>query len=191
MKTMYLDIKGLCTCAIGILILSPEDAWKDGAIQWRVKATKKPASFQDVVDEFNSIKEQDKYSNAPSFVWDTLTKLYLTDESIDKLVLGKLDIFERQLKGRAEFSSYENWPADAQLGLLSMSWAMGPKFHFPKFELACKANRWDLAASECRMDDSHNPGLVPRNVQNANLFKNAEAIERLGLERDKLMWRQG
>jgi hypothetical protein len=54
------------------------------------------------------------------------------------------------LKSRPPFADLDNFPADAQLGLLSMSWGMGPMFNFPKFQAYVAAGDWSSAATECR-----------------------------------------
>jgi hypothetical protein len=73
------------------------------------------------------------------------------------------------------FHCFDEWPADVQLGIHSMAWAMGAGFmrKFPKFTDACKACDWKRAAVECRMNTVNNPGLVPRNVANKKLFLTA------------------
>ncbi len=51
-----------------------------------------------------------------------------------------------------------------------MSWAAGPALVAPHWEAACKAQDWATAALQCHLDDSHNPGLRPRNAANRALY---------------------
>lgn len=127
-----------------------------------------------------------------------ITTLQLGDDAINTLVLSKLDQNESALKNVSEFSGYDGWPADAQLGLLSMAWAMGPNFApgFPSFRAACfaatsaaasgdlqgAATAWSQAADQSHMDDSANPGLTPRNDADHILFTNAGKVILQGLD---------
>ncbi len=101
-----------------------------------------------------------------------VTRIRLTNEGIDQVVNHKLYQVESRLV--THYPEFDRWPADAQLGLLSMAWAMGPDFHFPRFRDAARSQDWDTCALECHINDDHNPGLRPRNEANKELFENAE-----------------
>ena len=102
-----------------------------------------------------------------------LTDLRLSDDAILGLVRAKLSSFESRLRER--FGGYDAWPADAQLGLLSMAWAMGPNFNYPKF--AAEANKllpdFDILAKESAIR-----GNAPRTEAQETLFSNAAAVLR-------------
>ncbi|MGO9893202.1 MAG: hypothetical protein ACLPX8_03180, partial [Bryobacteraceae bacterium] len=85
---------------------------------------------------------------------------------------------ESFLKRQQWFQDFDTWPADAQLGLLSMAWAMGPggPGQFPHFSSACKSLDFNAAAAECKMNEAGNPGLIPRNQANFTLFSNAAIV---------------
>jgi hypothetical protein len=78
---------------------------------------------------------------------------------------------ESVLKGRAPFADFDNFPADAQLGLLSMSWGMGPMFNFPKFQSFVDTGDWNSAASECRFQPDTGT-ITTRNDRDQQLFRN-------------------
>jgi hypothetical protein len=61
--------------------------------------------------------------------------LELSDDAIDSLIIDRLTKNESFLKRQPWFQDFDTWPADAQLGLLSMAWAMGPAApgNFPSF----------------------------------------------------------
>jgi hypothetical protein len=87
------------------------------------------------------------------------------------------------------FPGYEAWPADAQLGTLSLSWACGPAFAFPKCAAALNARDFVTAAVECFMPEEKTiSGLRPRNVANKLLFLNAAFVEAHLLDPDILHW---
>ena len=93
---------------------------------------------------------------------------------------------ENFLVGRQEFASFQDWPADAQLGLLSMAWAMGPAFKFPNFQAACARQDFQAAADQCHMADGNNPGLRPRNAANRQLFLSAAGASNGDVDPDEV-----
>jgi hypothetical protein len=125
--------------------------------------------------EWATVKSLVAHSGGPTAFWCQRAKLRLTPDAITALVNRVLLQFEAVLKAR--FSKWEEFPADAQLGMLSMSWAMGPNFHYPAFASAVIAGDWETAREECYMPDQHNAGLRPRNVDDRILFGNALVIQ--------------
>ena len=115
-----------------------------------------------------------------------ITKLHLSPEGLESVVLGKLATVDAYMGQR--WPEYETWPADAQLGVLSMAWAMGSAFYFPHFSAAVRVQDFATAATECRMDDTHNRGLTPRNAANRLLFQNAAAVLASDADPDLLRW---
>ena len=93
---------------------------------------------------------------------------------------------EGVLKGRAPFADFDNFPADAQLGLLSMSWGMGSMFNFPKFQGFVEAGDWNSAAAECRFQPDTGT-ITTRNDRDQQLFGNAAAVIDQGLDPDALV----
>jgi GH24 family phage-related lysozyme (muramidase) len=182
---MYLDVKGLVTTGIGNLIDPIGSAM---VLPWVHKSDDSPASATEISQEWNDVKNHQEMAPKGGSYFGSMTQLKLTDEAIDSLILSKLDENERYLKNR--FPQYDNWPADAQLGVLSMAWAMGPGFKFPRFETAINARPpdFDMAAVESHMNDTGNPGLVPRNAANVLLFRNASSAVTRGMPFDTLYY---
>jgi hypothetical protein len=114
------------------------------------------------------------------------------------LRLGELDIstLVRQRLAANEvgiektFREWDTWPADAQLAVLSMAWAMGSGFtaKWPRFTTACRARDWLAAAADCRMKEEGNPGIVPRNDANQLLLRNAHRVDAQKLEPSRLFY---
>lgn len=184
---MYLDIKGLVTIGIGNLI-DPVDAALN--LPFVHKADGSSASQDEIRTEWNSLKSQPDLAQKGYQACAPLTNLMLTDASIAQLVTAKMNQFASTLKATSEFSNMDSWPADAQLGLLSMAWAMGPAFgsSWPHFRAACAANDWSTAAANCQMDETGNPGLKPRNAADVLLFSNAAVVQTNGLGFTVLHW---
>jgi hypothetical protein len=174
MPTMYLDTHAppLVTVAVGNLIDPLSEALKL-PFQWKGLNQPRYATAQEIAAEWNRVKSRVDLAHSPSSIWNTVTTLFLDDAGIDALIHQRLDANETILEKRVAFANYKTWPADAQLGLHSMAWAMGPGFQFPSFEQSCLKLDFANAAAQCHMADANNPGLTPRNRANYRLFMNA------------------
>ncbi len=185
LRFMYLDVKGLVTTGIGNLIDPVESAL---SLPWKHKEDGRAASPDEIRAEWARVKGHTELKLKGGGAYAKVTSLVLDDAAIDHLVASKLRENEEVLRRR--FPGFERWPADAQLGLLSMAWAMGPYFHFPAFEAAVNRSRPDFRAASrrSRMNATGNPGLVPRNLANSVLFTNAAHAVRRGLPAGHLVW---
>lgn len=179
----YLDKDGAVTTGVGNKIDSVAEAL---SLPWLHNEDDTPASARDVADEWARIKARQDMAMDGGFAFQRISRLHLTRAAVAELVDRKLASNERILSGR--FANYAMLPADAQLGLHSMAWAMGADFHAPRFQGALRSANFDACAVECHMNDAHNPGLKPRNVADALLFRNAAAVVRLGLDVAKLYY---
>lgn len=210
---MYLDILGKVTTGIGDLIDSPGAA---SELSWVHKDMITPAKPHEIEAAWNAVHarkvEATITKNNPKGLVHTAfegtTTLRLTEAEIERRTLMKLAHFETELKKTPEFADLETWPADAQLGLLSMAWAMGPYFggtwvHSPtgwefkgrwsKFREAIRTRQWTggplSAAEQCFMPQENvNRGLVSRNIANRALFDNADRVVREGRDPSVLLY---
>jgi hypothetical protein len=178
---MYLDVKGLVTVAVGNLVDPVEVAQ---ALPFRFKS--KPgianagaaATPDQIAAEWHMLKNTPSLAQRGFKACEPITNLELSDDSINSMILDRLTTNENFMKRQLWFQGFDLWPADAQLGLLSMAWAMGPAGPgaFPNFRAACQSNNFKTAAAECKMNEVGNPGLIPRNQANFILFSNAAAV---------------
>lgn len=102
-------------------------------------------------------------------------KLYLPELDIRALVDTKLQEVASKLTER--FPALPDMPADVQVVLCSMAWAMGTGFprKFPKFSACIDRQDWKGAAEECKIRETDNPGVKGRNRANkAHLLAAAE-----------------
>ncbi|HEY7576167.1 MAG TPA: hypothetical protein VH855_01115 [Acetobacteraceae bacterium] len=165
---MYLDVKGLVTTGMGNLIDPVEAALRltwhtaDGAI----------AAPDAVRHEWSRIKNNLPLAHLGAQAARRVATLHLDEADIEALILNKLDHDEAILKANPAFADFDDWPADAQLGLLSMGWAMGPGFgpRFPHFSTACAAGDFATAARDCAISTAGNPGVARRNAANRQAF---------------------
>ncbi len=176
---MYVDVKGLVTIGIGNLI---DPIGMALALPF-VKKVGGAATPAEITAEWTLIKDADNSKQLKTkghTACTALTKLKLTDAAILDLCTRRLNSNELELKKVKEFKTFDEWPADAQLALQSMAWAMGEAFAagtlWPSFRAACATMDFDGAADNCKMNESGNPGLIPRNRADAHLFKNAAAV---------------
>jgi GH24 family phage-related lysozyme (muramidase) len=170
---MYLDVKGLVTVGYGNLI-DPLGAALGLPFE-RKDTPGQQVTTAEISAEWEHVKSRTDLKLHGGMAFGPITKLQITEEALQTLMNERLRTFEGILGD--SFPSFAEWPADAQLGVLSMSWAMGPGFSpkYPHFTEACRALDWDTAADQCRMNDDGNPGLRPRNEANVVLFRNAAA----------------
>lgn len=166
---MYLDIEGLVTCAIGNLVDSVAAAQ---ACPWIWPSTGAVADAADVATEWHRVKSLQGMKLRGGGAFASVTNLRLTKEGVAQVVNGKVAQQWSYLVARyvSHGVNVEDLPWQAQTALLSMSWAEGPAFHAPKFDAALAAGDWEKCAVECHLEDSHNPGLRPRNTANNALF---------------------
>jgi hypothetical protein len=167
---MYLDCKGLVTVGLGCLI---DPVALAVGLPWAHKTTNVRATPQQVVDEWQRLKDEQRLKIYHYDVAGRMTNLRLSDEGIADLAERRLKLFEDDL--RKTFAEWDEWPADAQLGLMSMSWAMGSGFtrNWPAFVKACLEHRWVDAALNCSINTTGNVGVIPRNKINKELFLRA------------------
>ncbi|MET8136209.1 peptidoglycan-binding domain-containing protein [Streptomyces sp. NPDC005251] len=178
-RFMYLDVKRLVSTGVGNL-LDADDPGDFGSnpqplpdiftLGWFDKTTTAAADSAEIGAEYQHVKFSGTASKPLLPDKEAITRLRITDEAINDLVSHKLDSFEDSLRQRAAFADLDQWPADGQLGLFSMAWAMGPFFKFPKFQAAAQQQDWLTMALECKMTEAGNPGVIPRNVRNGLLF---------------------
>jgi len=179
---MYLDVKGLVTTGIGNLI-DPGGAAL--GLPW-LRADGTPASRHEIAAEWAYVKSRDDLKLRGGMIYKTITKLRLSDDGVQQLLMAVLHRNNAALVAR--FPDFEDWPADAQLATHSMAWACGTGFRFPKLARHLLAAEFREAAGECHMNEAGNPGLAPRNAANKVLYRNAAVTRDLHLDPEHLCW---
>lgn len=164
MPCMYLDVKGLVTCAVGVLIEPIEYALK---LHWE-KRTGQVATSSEIRAEWQRVKSSQFATGFNTEYWKRHAELLLSDAEMDSVIMQKAEEFDMILASR--LSGYPEWPADAQMATMSMAWAMGPYFVYPVWVAAARRCDWRGCAAECQISEKGNPGLIPRNLANKALF---------------------
>ncbi|NTV09571.1 MAG: peptidoglycan-binding protein [Zoogloea sp.] len=173
---MYLDINGNVTTAIGYLLPSLQSAQQ---IPFFFKDDRNhAATADDIADDWNRVTARQDLRSLGGLAYRDVAQLRISQDTIISLTLSRAASFEQTLKQTPNFGDFDNWPADAQLGLMSMAWAMGPDFGpgWPNFRAACANKDFDAAAENSHINDDDNPGLRPRNQANVILFTNAARV---------------
>jgi hypothetical protein len=172
---MYQDTLGKVTIALGYLIDTEADALAvpaNGADFTR-KEDGGVAAPDEISAEWQRVKADTEHTGHAN-QYGAITSLRISSDGCAALTRTRAAAFESTLQQTAEFASMGGWPADAQLGLLSMAWAMGPAFaqggRWPDFRAACGAAHWLAAAANCNMSDAW---LAKRNAVDRGLFRNA------------------
>lgn len=104
-------------------------------------------------------------------------KLHLSDSDLDALTWERFDAVVRDLARR--FPAFITWPAAAQLATIGMAWGLGNErlWHlFVRWRAFVDRQDWAGAASECKIDETNNAGVIKRNRANKALFEHAAAL---------------
>ncbi|HYE94276.1 MAG TPA: hypothetical protein VEA38_24805 [Terriglobales bacterium] len=183
---LYLDNIGLVTTGIGNLVDPIEHALTlpfyrpDGSL----------ATPSEIAAAWRAVKARTDLAMRGGTVFARVTALRLTPEGIQRLVVGKLAEMNGHLVTRLG-KAYTDAPADGQLALLSMAWAAGPYFPYPRLIAAVKAGDWETASEECELRAAVvNASLRERNRANRVLFRNAGRVIGGNLDPEQLYWPQ-
>jgi hypothetical protein len=199
---MYCDILGLITCAVGNLIDTRGSGYPAAlveAINWTL-ADGSPAPIAQVRADWNLLKSQsERFAKLHWKYALAATKCRLTDGEIDRIVKERLAINEAAM--REVLPGWDDFPADAQLAVMSMCWAVGTGWpaKFTRFAALVKAQDWERAAAfddpknpkgnwPGKIRETGNPGVVPRNLKNRFCLLNAALVKKLGLDVKVLHW---
>lgn len=142
-----------------------------------------PATADEITAEWNLVKSHPELAPKGAQAFASMTQLRLTSQSIDALVQQK--VAQNEVTLFARYPNLPLWPADAQLALLSLSWAMGPAFNFPAFKVATDALDFSTAGLQAIYKGV---GSAPRQAAHKVLFANAAAVVKQGLDPEVLYY---
>jgi GH24 family phage-related lysozyme (muramidase) len=198
-STMYLDILGLVTTAQGNLVDTISEAQK---LNWKLPNGVTATDAQ-VAEEWRLLKGQQSLAKFHYKIQAQRAplRLHLDDRDIDALVIAKLLANEAYMR-KSHFPEWDSWPADAQLAVSSMAWAVGPGFakKFPNFTRMINAGQWRQILKkdanggwagkirETAPDGTFNAGVVPRNKSNYLCLENTVYALEHELPLGELFW---
>lgn len=183
----YADIRGKVTVAYGNLVDSPGEV----AALPLVRADGSLASIAEKIALWNVLHDDPNAANGGWRYASRLSPLRLPREAMTGLALSRLDVNDRILA--AKYPNWEDLPACAQLALHSLAWACGANAHYPRLTNDVLAGDYEAAAIEIYINEwtpegKHNSGLVPRNMANKILMRNAGRVVAFHLDPDLLDW---
>lgn len=176
---MYTDSKGFVTTGTGNLI---DPVARALALTWK-RPDGSVASSDEVSAAWQTVK--DAWPGVQSIHSKTLTDLRLDQAALDGLMGGTIKSFVAYLLKK--YPQFSNWPPDAQMAILSISWAWGPGFSSrwgslgSDFDAAVNASppKFTDAGSIMRKASAHeesiNPGIVPRDIATQAMLVKADA----------------
>lgn len=170
--TMYLDVKGLVTIGVGCLIDTP-----DGAAHLPfVHANGTVADPAEIRAAWHNVKRNANPKLHWKYAVPMNNGLHLPEAAVDDLLRERLDQNDRIFSHT--FLSWEGFPAEAQMAIHSMGWAMGAGFTraWPNLTRSIQAQEWPECALNCKIREDGNPGIVPRNKANRKLFEEAARV---------------
>ena len=195
----YLDNKGLVTAGIGLLVDNGSGHAPPVmlALPWKIEApglAARTATNAEIEAAWQKVKAQQAWAShgGGQQEWADLTDIRLDDAGILNATTQWLQQNEPTL--RKFFPGYDKLPADAQLGLLGMSYAMGSAFApgYPSFTRAVNAVVPDFvtASNQSAINKNVTDAIAAHNETNKQLFLNAAAAQHSQTPYSQLWWPQ-
>ncbi len=193
---MYTDVLGLVTTAIGYLIDSNSNktpmANMSGyapalLIPWVHKSDGQPATQAEIIQDWQTVKNAHKQSGTFDLPNDKkITQLKIPQSVIQDLTASRMANNEKELV--KSLPGFAKFPADGQMVIHGMAWAMGggfiPAYGFHAF--ADAVNRGDWIAAKA---NSNFKGVSPeRKAGHDKMFDNAAAVVANKLDYDTLWY---
>jgi len=183
---LYADCLGLVTIAAGALVDPVEMALTLPLVH---NADGLPATREEIRAEWQRVKTTPDLARLGHTAAAKVCRLHLTPADLDALTYARLDAAVAGLaRGLPSFGAL---PADAQLALLSMAWAVGTSGvldGYPRMMAAIRAGDFATAAAECTIREVDNLGVVPRNRADRLLFLAAAWVADTGADPEPLRW---
>jgi len=183
-RSLYADVLGLVTVGVGNLVDPIQNAI---ALPFK-RPDGTSATAAEIEAAWNAVK-RDPLCKANGWRYAAklpANSLRLDNKDIDALIYRRLSQFDQAMAYR--FETWETMPADSQLGILSLCWAMGSGFvtKFPKFAAAIRRGDYGTAANESRIATI--PDSNGRNQANRQLFLNAARVAGSSENPSVLIW---
>lgn len=185
---IYQDIRGKVTGPYGILCDTPSEV----AAMPLDHPDGRPATYAEKVAAYHAVKSDPDAARLGWRYAAKLSKLRFSLASMHAMAFAKLDTHDRILAARLP-NRWDDLNACVQMAIHSLAWACGANAHFPRLFQAVADGDFELAAVEIHINEwtpegLHNKGLIPRNVANKLLMRNAARVRDYHLDPDTLEW---
>lgn len=186
---LYLDILGYVTCGMGNLVdpvsMALSLPWKnrDGSDADQPTI----ADAWQTVDEHRSDPKGKRQTSGLATKYGqafaSVTSIRLDEAGIQQLIDRQVAANELEL--RKHFTAYDTMPADGQMVINSMAWAMGAGFPatFKAFTAAVNAGDWTTALANAGFRGA---GVATRIAANKVMLANAGQVAAQGLDAGEL-----
>lgn len=198
----YVDIRGKVTIAYGNLVDTPGEV----AALPLVRADGSLASIAEKIALWNVLHDDPHAARGGWTYAAKLSPLRLPREAMTALALRRLDTNNAELVRR--LPEFEDFNGCAQLALHSWAWAGGADDPYPHMFAALRGRNFasytrdsegadlltggaalEIFMKEVTPEGLKNNGLVPRNVANRLLMRNAQRIDDYKLDPDLIEWK--
>lgn len=176
----YLDARGLPTVAVGLLLTSLKEML---GYRWLDSPTRMIATRGQVEAAWHALtgatgEQRERLCKIGAAEARKIVTVELSEDELDRITLARFDAFAKHLLGR--FPALPSWPVPAQWVMMSLAWAAGPGFAFPKMQAHLERGDFLAAADEVNLnvitpEGIKNLGLVERNRRNKALMLQAAA----------------
>jgi len=166
---LYNDSKSLPTFGLGQLVRTPAETLP---IPWR-RPDGTLASDAEKLADWHRVKTFPNAAALGRHIPVGPTTLYVSPEDLTRLFEAKRDHNARKLAER--FPGLPAWPAPAQFAVMSLAWAAGTGFDFPKCAAALARGDFLTAAVEVLINEVRTLGVKRRNDANRWLLLDAHA----------------
>ena len=182
---MYLDALGYVTTGVGNFAepVSVAEAMPWVNADGSASSAAEIAAAWEAVDAERSDPKGEKQTSGLATryggAFGGVTSIRLTPAGIQQLFNTQLAANETA--ARRYFPTWDNLPADVQMGIASMQWALGSDFppKFPQFTAAI--NAWDFATAAADADFK-GTGVATRIAADKLMFENGAAVVAGGLD---------
>lgn len=187
---MYTDSIGLVTIGMGNLIDDKSGMNGYGPaldLPFVLKSDGSRASQAEIIQDWQTVKAAHTATGSYDAPHDAqITQLKLTQQALTDLSARQLVINEAELL--KSFPDFANFPADAQMAIHGMAWAMGsafvPRLGFKQFQTAANAGNWTAAKAQ----SGFKLEAPQRKAAQDLMFDNAAKVVQYGLNPDILYY---
>ena len=159
------------------------------ALEWVFKPdhpkANQPCTPADITLDYDTVLAKEELGRKGSgFLseWMKITNCRITSDGLKRAVrnriVGNINYIKNLRKGPS-IGNFDSFPADAQLCVASLTWAMGNEFRFPNFCKACREADWVTASKECTL--SNKESTIPRRSAQQQLMMHNAACTALGV----------
>jgi hypothetical protein len=148
----------------------------------------------DIEADYDQVLSRDDIGRrGPGFLseWKAMTNCRITQaglkEGVRKRVVGNIQYVKTNRTGSKYLGDFDTFPADAQLCVISLTWANGNEFNYPKFAEACRSADWFEASRQCGFSSKENT-LPKRQKAQEEMMRNAAAVKLGAASPETLHW---